>query len=233
MVVKSMAQIISLKCPNCGGLAERNQMKCQYCGAELIILADGSSFAFKNQLSCPQCGARIEASSWFCPCCNKILTQNVEMLRRLQKKIKFSNEENKKELLRKVPSDCMKPLEPDEYFYCSLSKEQGENYFGITNKRLIKFKDGNYLEIPLSEIVSVYPLSAKANTSVVNLFLPIPSKITLQFEVATYQGVQKIDGIQGTPAYCGMFWASVALALTNYEQGKTDIRHVIMNLPLE
>jgi predicted RNA-binding Zn-ribbon protein involved in translation (DUF1610 family) len=228
-----MAQIIALKCPNCGGAVAKNEMKCQYCGADLLILPDGSAFSFKNRLSCPQCGAGIEASSWFCPNCNKILTQNLEMLRRLQKKLRFSVEEQKRELLKKVPSDCMKPLELDEYFYCSLSREQGENFFGITNKRLIKFKDGNYSEILLSEIVGVYPASAKANTSVVNLFFPIPIKITLEFEVSTFSGMQKIDGIQGNPVYCGIFWGFVALAVTNYEQGTTDIRHVIMNLPLE
>lgn len=226
-----MAQIIPLKCPNCGGSVARNEMKCQYCGAELIIVPDGSAFSFKNRLSCPQCGAGIEASSWFCPNCSKILTPNVEMLRRLQKKIKFSSEEIKKELESQVPSDQMKPLEPDEYFYMSLSREQGDNFFAVTNKRIIKFKDGEYTEIPLSEVVGVYPIHAKTGTFIP--FVPIPPKVTLEFEVSTYNGIEKIDGLRGTPQYCGMFWGAVALAVTNHEQGKTDVRHVIMNLPLE
>jgi predicted RNA-binding Zn-ribbon protein involved in translation (DUF1610 family) len=228
-----MSQIAALKCPNCGGLAARNTMKCEYCGAELLVLSDGSSFGFKNQSECPQCGARIEASSWFCPSCSKVLTSNVEMLRRLQKKFKFGQENMRQEYSKKIPAHLIKPLENDECFYFTLSREQGQNFFGLTNNRLIKFKDGEYSEIPLSEIVEVLPVSAKANTSVVNLFLPIPAKITLQFEVATYQGVQKIDGIQGNPAYCGMFWGAIALAVADYEQGKTNIILKLLKLPLE
>jgi hypothetical protein len=79
----------------------------------------------------------------------------------------------------------------------------------------------------------VNPVSAKANTSIVNLFLPIPSKITLQFEVVTFNGVQKIDGIQGNPASCGMFWRAIALAVADYEQGKTNIVYKLWKLPLE
>ena len=43
-----MVQPVALKCPNCGALIEKSTMKCQYCGAELILLPDSSSFRFSQ-----------------------------------------------------------------------------------------------------------------------------------------------------------------------------------------
>ena len=206
-----MSQIVALKCPNCGGLVARNEMKCEYCGAELIALSDGSSFGLKNQSACPQCGEKIEASSWFCPNCSTILIKDIEVLRRLQKKVRFLTEGTKQEFLKKVPSSFAKGLEADEFFYMTLSREQGDNFFGVTNKRIIKFKDGEYTEIPLSDVVGVYPIRAKTGAFIP--FVPIPPKVTLEFEVSTFNGIKKIDGLKGNPQYCGMFWGRLLLLL--------------------
>ena len=229
-----LSYIAALKCPNCGGLVARNEVKCQYCGADLILMPDSSSFALKNQSVCPKCEAINDKSSWFCPNCSTILTKDIEMLKRLQKKLKYMDEENRQEFLRKVPSSFIKDLEPDEHFYCTLSREQGGNFYGVTNKRIIKFKDGNYTEIPLGDVVNVYPIRSKIETrSLLSVFLPIPTQMTLEFEVSTYNGIIKIDGLKGTPAYCGSFYGFVMIAVDNYEKGKKYVAHSILKLPLE
>lgn len=230
-----LAYFAALNCPNCGAPLRKETMKCEYCGSELVLLQDGSSFRLKNESTCPKCGATNEKSSWFCLNCNTILTKNTEMLRILQKKLRFVQDQMKQDFLKKVPSSLIRTVDTGEYFYSTLSREQGANLYGITNKRLIKYKDGNYKEISLSEIVDIYPPRAKVETSVLTYVAPLLSKpqVKLEFEVSTYQGIVKFDGIAGNPMYCGLFMGFIRQALLDYQNGKRAVGHVLLDLPLE
>ena len=201
----------------------------------MVLQPEASSFRFRNQSSCPSCGAINESSSWFCVNCNTILTKDVDILKKLQSRIRFGQQEMKQELRKKVSPSFINDLHSDEYFYSTLSKEQGDNFYGVTNKRLIKYKDGKYTEIPLSEIVGVYPPSAKVETSFLSYFAPLLSKpqVKLAFDVSTYHGIEKFDGIVGNPTMCGLFIGLVNKALSDYVSGKKFVAHVILDLPLE
>lgn len=131
-----MSGIVPLKCPNCGGFLEKDNMKCQYCGAESILLPNGSALGFKAETACPKCGRTNERSSWFCVNRNTILTEDIEMLRERQRKMRFLQNKIKNEL----PDLIAKTLDSDEIFYCEVDSGNGLQYFVVTNKRLTSYK---------------------------------------------------------------------------------------------
>jgi len=156
----------------------------------------------------------------------------------LQKKVKFGQDQQKQELQRKVPSSFIRDLEPDEYFYATLSREQDENFYSVTNKRIIKYRNGEYTEIPLNEVVEVFPVRGKVDSpSLATAFIPIVNVLTrpqatLEFEISTFHGIEKIDGMKGTPQYCGMFWRMTMIAVDDYEKGREFVTYKIAKLNL-
>lgn len=119
----------------------------------------------------------------------------------------------------------------------ALSREQGENFYGVTTKRLIMYKDGDYTEIPISEVVAVNPPGAKVERSAASYIpyvrLLARPQVKLGFDVVTYQGIIRFDGIAGNPANCGMFIAFINRALMEYQTGKNAYAHVLCDLKLE
>jgi predicted RNA-binding Zn-ribbon protein involved in translation (DUF1610 family) len=218
-----MARVVALRCPNCGAFLERGQMKCQYCGAELILLPDGSSFRFRSEMVCPNCGAINERSSWFCVSCNTILTKDVEMLKELQRKIRFEQERAK----TFMPLWMREKIGPDEYIYF-VFKIKEDDFYAVTDKRLIKNKHGRYEEASLSEVVGISPIQTRAEPGV---FAP---KVTGFFEVNTFHGTIIFDGFSVQDAqYCGIFHSWVNIALNNHNTRKKDVRALILKLPLD
>lgn len=201
-------------------------------------MPDSSAFSLRNQLACPKCNAINDRSSWFCPNCYTILTKDIEPLKRLQKKVNFGQEQMRQELQKKVPSTFIEDLVADEFFYMTLSREQGVNFYCVTNKRIVQYKDGKYKEIPLSEVVGIYPIRSKMDSgSLVTAFIPIVNvlnrpHVVFDFEVSTFKGMEKIEGLKGTPAYCGMFWTMVAIAVDDYEKGREYVTRKIAKLNL-
>lgn len=214
-----MAHIIVLRCPNCGASIEKGQMKCQYCGAELVLLQDGSSFKFRSETTCPKCGAINEKSSWFCLSCNEILTKDVDMLRELQKKIKFEQERIKSGYMS---SQMREKLEPDEFIYSLVNFKNSDNIYIITDKRIIKNKNGKYEEALLSEVVSFGPLQTKG------LF-----NSTMFFDVNTFHGTMIFNGFDIFNATnCGTFYGWVKRAINNHNARKKDTGALILKLTL-
>jgi RNA polymerase subunit RPABC4/transcription elongation factor Spt4 len=213
-----MSGLVALKCPNCGSFLERGQMKCQYCGAELVLLPDGSSLRFRGERTCPNCGATNEFSSWFCTNCGAVLTEDTDMLREFQSKIKFEQERTKSFL----PSWMNEKIEPNEYIYFSLYwTKGGNNFYIITDKRIIKSKDGSYVDIPLSEVVGIGDPKVK-----VGFFLPSTS-----FEVNTFQGTIVFD-FGDDAANCGKLCGIMRKAVANYNCRKKDVKALILSLDL-
>ncbi|MEM3673295.1 MAG: zinc ribbon domain-containing protein [Candidatus Bathyarchaeia archaeon] len=225
-----MAQIIVLKCPNCGALLDKEQMKCQYCGADLVLSPDGSYFIFRAEATCPKCGAINEKSSWFCMGCNTILTKDTDMLKELQKKIRLEQES----MISCMPSWMGEKLEPDEFIYFVLYEEiGGNNFYAITDKRIIKSRHGKYEEALLSEVVSIGPVRTK---QVVRAFVP-PVIGFFHVEI----GFFKVNTSRGTTIFefegyevlaCGIFHAWTTIALENYTAQKKDVKALILKLPL-
>lgn len=216
-----MAKVIALRCPNCGGYISREQNKCNYCGADVIISTDGSCFSLRSQSKCPKCGAVNEASSWFCANCGTILTRDVDMLKELQKKIRFE---------QKRTESCMAPsmkekLEPDEFiYYVFYWTKGGDRFYAITDKRIIKSRAGKYEEAPLSEVVSIGDPQVKTGFFSVSSF----------FEVNTFNKTMVFDGFGvGDAAHCGKLCGTMRIALENHNLRKKDIRAVILSLNLE
>jgi RNA polymerase subunit RPABC4/transcription elongation factor Spt4 len=215
-----MTKIVSLKCPNCGALIEKDRMKCQYCGAELILLPNGSGLEFKVETACPKCGRTNEKSSWFCVNCNTILTEDIEMLRERQRKMRFLQNKIKNDL----PDLITKTLDSDEIFYCEVNSGNGLQYFVVTNKRLTSymkkfFSGADCTEVLLKDIVSISPL-----------FLNSPCF----FNVTTFNGDLKFETYPFiiNPTGFQVFYKRVREALADYEMRKKNIVAVILGLNL-
>lgn len=221
-----MTQVIALKCPNCGAPLKRGQMNCEFCGAGLVLLPDGSSYRFRDESVCPNCGAIREKSSWFCVSCNTIFTNDTEMLTELQRKIRFVQDRAKEGL----PSWMRKKLEPNEFIYLVVTVN-GDNFYAVTDKRVIKNKNRKYEEHPLSEVVSVGDPETGWPKGFFDFFTLTPP--TSHFEVNTFKGSMVFDefgiGDQGT---CFNLWINVHKALTNHNHRKKDYRSLILQLPL-
>lgn len=215
-----MAKVTALRCPNCSALISRDQNKCEYCGAGLIISPDGSFFSFRSQSKCPKCGAINEASSWFCVNCRTILTKDTDMLKELQKKLKFEQERAK----GFMPLWMREKLEPDEFIYFVFKLRGKDNFYAVTDKRIIKNKSGKYEESPLSEVVSM------SNPQVKTGFFSVSSF----FRVNTFHGTIVFDGFSVEDAqYCGILNAWMKAALENYNLRKKDVRALVISLPIE
>jgi len=212
-----MAKVTALKCPNCGSLISVGQNKCEYCGAGLIISPDSSFYSFRSQSQCPNCGTTNEASSWFCINCRTILTKNTDMLKRLQKKIKFELERAKTKFM---PLWMQEKLEPDEFIYF-VFKLSGNDFYAVTDKRIIR-NVGGYIESPLSEAVSLGPPTPKIGVFSSSVF----------FEVHTFHGTLVFEFSSLDAQNCGTLYAWINTAIENYNLGKKDVRVVILSLDL-
>ena len=51
--------LFALRCPNCGSNVPRQSMKCEHCGAEIVLAQDGLSMLARNRNACPKCGSQI------------------------------------------------------------------------------------------------------------------------------------------------------------------------------
>src|SRR5438876_7366724 len=106
-----MAQLIALNCPNCGGAVSRDTLKCEYCGAELILAASG--FAIRGSTTCFNCGGLVGQGSWFCPKCLAVLAKDEHPLKETQKRVIFQQER----LRKLMPIEIASQVEPHEFVH--------------------------------------------------------------------------------------------------------------------
>lgn len=207
---------IPLKCPNCGAMIPRETMKCQYCGASVILAQDGSTLVPRKQNVCPKCGNSIADGSWFCVMCGEVITKEVNHLKQIQKKLRFQQES-----LRKDMQEIRDKIEPDEFIYF-LFQHKGflaNKYFVVTDRRLIKYElYGQCWEAPLSEVVSIGNPKFESYGS-----MGYRNTFTLQ----TFGETVTFDFGEGN---CWQFHTAVHQALNDYTLQKKDIRAVICSL---
>ena len=216
-----MSKAVALKCPNCRAALNKDQLTCQYCGAESRLLPDGSTLKFKGEITCPKCRSINEKSSWFCPSCHTILTKEIEMLKETQRKNRLEEDKIKQTL----PPQTRDRLDPDEFIYFIFELDNGA--YTITDKRLIKNRNGVYQEAKLSEITSVGQPQVKKGLGV------FVSNITLYFVVNTLEGTIVLGDFNRSDAKsCGTFYAWVLRAIQNHNLQKKDARAVLLNLKL-
>jgi len=198
-------------------------MNCEYCGAGLVLLPDGSSYRFRDESVCPNCGATSEKSSWFCVNCYTIFTNDIEMLTELQRKIRFEQDRAKEGL----PSWMKKKLEPNEFIYLVVTAS-GDNFYAVTDKRIIKNRNKKYEAYRLSEVVSVGHCEVKMPKGLFDFSLP-----TSYFDVITFKGSMVFDEFgMGDERTCIDLWKNVHTALANHNYRKKDFRSIILSLPL-
>ena len=127
------------------------KMKCEYCGADLFLAPDGRSYRFRSEVMCPKCGALTEASAWFCPKCETVLTKDIGRVKEHQNRIKVDQENARKAL----PSWIREKLENDEYVYSVFTFKNMGDFYAATNKRVIKSLDKKYYQATYGEITLI------------------------------------------------------------------------------
>jgi len=211
--------IVPIKCPNCGAMVSRETMKCQYCGASLILAEDGSSLLSRKRVICPKCGSAMADGSWFCTACGEILTKDVDHLKQIQRKMRFQQESLKNDL-----PEIYDKIEPDEFIYFSFRFKGllANKYFVVSDKKLIKYElHGQYWDAPWSEIVGIegprfesYGSWGYKNSLVVQTF---SGPVTFDFGESN----------------CLQFHRVTLQALNDYTLQRKDIRALICSLKFE
>jgi len=260
-----LAQVI-WKCVNCGSQIERNLMRspivCRYCGAELLLSRDRSSFRLCSESTCSKCGAINEKSSWFCLACNAVLTNDIEMLREQKKKVLLEQE---RVLKLYVPPSLRGKFSVGEFMYYILRPNMGkDDFYAVTDKKIVLYraKDTSfspfsegvlmrdiYEEFPLSEVVSVGPIHVGREgldidlfvgtvQGVLGLFAAFPlfaQKVIVSFEIKTLQRTLIFDSYSNQPSdplLMYTFYTWLDTAILNHNMHMKDVRAIIMNLPV-
>ena len=219
---------MALNCPHCGALVSRETMKCEYCGADLIITADGS-LASRGMTGCPKCGLSIPKGSWLCTSCGEVVTKDVEALKELQRKVRFEQHIKR----RGLPSTIRETLNPDEYVYSSILQEAfwsatPSRIYVATDRRLIKLDEGEYKEIPWSNVVSVGEIEYKTGFfSYRYEFIVHTLKGDVKFSYYIYSQRDTIASIDW-----GRFHNDVNNVLENHNLRKKDLKAQVCFLPL-
>ena len=214
-----MPKEVALNCPNCGAVLNRDQLICQNCGAESKLQSDCSTLKLKAEITCPKCRSINEKSSWYCTSCQTILTKDTEKVKEKQRKIRL--EEDK--IRQSLPPQTRDRLEPDEFIYLIFELDNGA--YIITDKRVIKNRNGVYQEAKLSEITCVTQPQVKKGLGV------FVKNITLYFVVKTSEGELVLGDFNRLDAKsCATFYAWVIRATQNHNLQKKDPRAVFLNL---
>lgn len=208
-------KVVELRCPNCGAMVSRQTMKCQYCGASLILAEDGSA-VYRKRIVCPKCGNPVAEGSWFCIVCGEIITKDVSRLKQMQKKIRFQQEKLKEDM-----PEIRDKIEPDEFIYFLFYYKGilSNKYFVVTDKKLMKYElHGQYWEAPWSEVVSIGNPEFESYGS---------WGYKNKFEVQTFKETVSFDFGESS---CAQFHANVHRALNDYNLQRRDIRALICSL---
>ena len=207
---------MALRCPNCGSLISRQNLKCEYCGAELVLAQDGQSMLARNLNACPKCGNQIAEGVWFCTHCGEVITKDaksIEHLKQIQKKFLFQQNDIKTSM-----AELGDNLEPNEFIYFLLHYKGifSNKYYVVTKKKLIKYDYKKYWQAPLSDIVSIG--DQMFNQPSVTL------KVQTFTETVTLDFGDSMDY---------NFYNSLKNALDDYTFQRKDIRAIVCNLKFQ
>jgi hypothetical protein len=215
-----MAIVTALNCPNCHATISVGQNKCEYCGAGLIISFDNSSYSLRSHSQCSNCGAENEASSWFCLNCSTILTKDIEMLRRLQKKVQYEQNRVKDNHL---PTWMRRKLRTEEVIHFIFQlKPKSDDFYLVTNERIIKNKKG-LVEVPLSDVISLGNILPK-----IGLF-----SSGTQIQLETLKGRIDFDFDMFNSLACRLVWEGMLTAINDYNYNRKNIKEIILSLNLD
>jgi len=195
-------------------------MKCEYCGAELVLAQDGQSMLVRNRNACLKCGNQIAEGVWFCPNCGEVTTKDVkciEHLKQTQKKFVFQQNDIKSKM-----TELSDKLEPDEFLYYLLYHYGilSNKYYAVTDKKLIKYDYKEYWQAPLSDIVSIGDPIFNPGDQMFN-----QSSVTLK--VQTFTETVTLD-FGETMDY--NFYNALREAMDDYTCQRKNIRAVAWNL---
>lgn len=204
-------KVMELRCPNCGAMVSRETMKCKYCGANLVLVQD--KLTLRNTMSCPKCGTSNGEGSFLCVNCGEVLTENVQFLKEVQKRIRFDQKRTREELSNKIKG----VLEQDEFI--KYSHYFARHYFVITERRILMHQDTvfgkRFWEAPWDEIASISS--------------PIPIFGGTKVIVTTFDGKEEKFEFLGIAT---RFSVEAKNGLNDHMLGKKDIRAQIYRLNL-
>jgi predicted nucleic acid-binding Zn ribbon protein len=225
--------LMVLRCPNCGASIPRETVKCEYCGASLILAPEGTTLLPWKQVACPKCGNTVPVDAWFCAKCGEILTKDIEHLQQIQRKLVFSQENIRKIVL--ISDKHEKPvllgdkLEQTEFVHY-WSQNRGiftHKYYFVTEKKLAYFETHKktYWQVLMSDILSIgKPYFTTNYNAPSNHF----------FNVQTFNGSITLEFGSGSVSQSDAwaFYRALNKALSDYTLQKRDIRAIICSLKL-
>lgn len=210
---------VQLKCPSCGAPLSNDRSRCEFCGAELLLVQNGSAFQLKDALSCPKCGRPMGSEAWFCVKCGYVVPEDRELVRQMQKKQAFLKDD-----VKRNPPEVGKILgpilEPGEFLYYAVTISKKSHYV-VTEKRILLTTKKGLVQIPLGEVVAigdVEPWSTWGNL------------IGYQFDIQTFKERLTVQFPEGAMNLLFRLQSEVQAALVLHNSGERDVRAVILTL---
>lgn len=222
-----MAVLKAIICPVCGSNVPKDEMKCQYCQAEIIIAQQGIT-QIKNTITCPKCGKELDKENLFCPKCLSVLTteeEKLNIIRHLQKKIRL--EQN--DLRSRISSGAMQYIGNDELILFNLRTGDESNTV-LTDKRLVIFKKAGFIsegasrQIPLTDMISVSPLHWDVDVHTVTWDMTVNTEKE-KIPIKSRNFMQDMGSIFN-------FQNLIAQAINNTIRSKKNIQAMILSLQL-
>lgn len=207
-----LAQLVSLNCPNCGANVSRGTLRCEYCGVELALA--GGELQPRNVASCPKCAKSIGQGAWFCVNCGQVLLSDATRLKELQRKLQFQQQKRRESMPEIVPH-----LQHEEFIYYMLHEYSliGEKpIWVVTDRKFVRYRGGDLLELPWSEVVSV---GRPADFGSLHLFNVQTFKENVKMKF------RSINGSWNT-------YGNVMAALNDYNANRKNIQAIICSLKL-
>jgi hypothetical protein len=126
-------------------------MRCEYCGAGLIISQDGLRLLPRKQAACPKCQSVIADDAWFCPSCGEVIAKDLEHLKLVKRRIAVIQEQAREKL-----PEIQDKIEPTEYIYYLIPSDGRRcGCTVVTDKKLANNFKNKYWETSLSDLINV------------------------------------------------------------------------------
>lgn len=151
----SVAEATPKFCSSCGTPWQAGARFCSDCGAlvsgQPAVSVIPAAPAPKRAVKCPICGAENNPDPTNCDRC-KLPIGNIGSLKALQQNVIAGQRRCRNELLT---SEMLEELDEDEFICYTASAERGSCFYGVTERRLISFKNTGWINTKFALEISL------------------------------------------------------------------------------